>query len=169
MLILDADVIIHLHQLGLWSRFVAAYDVYVAETVKDESQYFEDPTALSGRSYINWDDYASSGCVTVVSLEASKLREIYQRLGKAPIDLDAGEAETLALVLSGEVFEGTVCIADHAAIRAAVFLDMEEQAISLEEALARSQLSCANVQHQFRKQHFEKCLKQARIDKLTYM
>jgi len=41
LLILDANVVIHLHEFGLWSRLIAACDVHLPRTVVGEADYYE--------------------------------------------------------------------------------------------------------------------------------
>ncbi|MBL7178448.1 MAG: hypothetical protein ABIE47_01740 [Pseudomonadota bacterium] len=56
LLLLDADVVIDLHTLGLFRKISKAYDVYVTQEVYEEATYFKkggskNPINIAGRGH----------------------------------------------------------------------------------------------------------------------
>lgn len=41
LLILDANVVIHLHEFGIWAKFIGVCDVHLPGTVVEESNFYE--------------------------------------------------------------------------------------------------------------------------------
>lgn len=54
LLILDANVVIFLHDRGIWSKLIAQCEVSVPRTVIDEAAFFDDDNGE--RRYIDLDD-----------------------------------------------------------------------------------------------------------------
>ena len=54
LLILDANVVIFLHDCGIWSKLIAQCEVSLPRTVIEESAFFDDDRGE--RHYIDLDD-----------------------------------------------------------------------------------------------------------------
>lgn len=65
LLILDANVVIFLHDRGIWSKLIAQCDVSLPRTVIDEAAFFDDDNG--DRHYINLDDDISHGRVDALT------------------------------------------------------------------------------------------------------
>ncbi len=177
LIILDSDVIIHLHQLEIWNEFIDVYSVYVCSTVIEECTHYE---ALDG-SYIQGRiDLAASvndGKISELSLDASDLSPLKQRLrGFGGLCLDPGEAETIGIMLCGHLGNAQLCIADHAAIKSAVFLELAEICVSLEAALDGVGLLHSAKHHpkgclkrQFTRGWLTNIVQSANIEEVQYM
>ncbi len=176
LIILDSDVIIHLHQLEIWDQFIAAYKVYVCSTVIEECTHYE---ALDGH-YIQGSIDLSAAVkdekIFELSLDASDLSSLSKRLRSfGGLCLDPGEAETIGLILQGRLGDTRLCIADHAAIKGAVFLDMGDVCISLESALndigllhSAKHHPKGRFRHQFTNQWLTKIIQSANSEKVQY-
>ena len=70
-LLLDANVVIEISRQGLWDQVVSRCDIHLAQTVLDESQFFDDDQG--DRQYIDLARYVSAKSVAVFNLTPSQL------------------------------------------------------------------------------------------------
>jgi hypothetical protein len=146
-LLLDANVIIKLHELKLWDPIVERCDVFVAETVVREAQYFEGD---AGHEAIDLTSYIESKRITSVGMTGSDVAKFRDGFSSDYLErIDPGEAESLAFLLSSND-PCQICSADAIVYRILGRLNRGEQGISLEEILHRTGLSTA-VPHQYRR------------------
>jgi hypothetical protein len=126
LLLLDADVIIDLHTLGLFGRIKKAYDICLTREVFEEAKYYKkDGTKIE----IDLKDVA---IIDNVDLEI--LRWVQRKAKKAMLGIDPGESTSIAY-LSQTDEEITFCTCDQAAIKLMSYIELEQKTISLEEAL----------------------------------
>jgi hypothetical protein len=89
LLLLDADVIMDLHTLGLFEKFIKTYEVSVTRTVLGETKYFK-KDGQRGRIDI-------SNKVTVIgNVELNSLKKVQNEAKKARLGIDPGELESVA-------------------------------------------------------------------------
>jgi hypothetical protein len=126
--LLDANVIIHLHQLGLWGMMTKRFEVYVASTVVAEAMFWTDdagvehPIALVAGTFTE---------VSASPAESAKLKRQFPAL-----QIDAGELESLAWLLSGAADEECqVCSSDAVVFKVLGALNESFRGTSLEELL----------------------------------
>ena len=74
LLILDANVVIFLHDRGIWSKLIAQCEVSLPGTVIDESAFFDDDNG--DRHYIDLSDDISNGRVDVFDVPLTDLQKI---------------------------------------------------------------------------------------------
>ena len=167
LILLDADVIICLHESGLWDAFSKQYEISLSRIVCQECAFFERSGSHEGKVYIDWEKYCSQGDVKIFDLDAEEMMRRYSLKGKNPEDLGLhiGEAETIALLLDDSMQETRICLADRAAIRGAVFMDLKERCISLESALNSIGIS-RQLQKQFREDWMRQSINTAEIEKI---
>jgi hypothetical protein len=127
LLLLDADVVIDLHSLGLFDKICKSYSVHVTREVLREAKYYKKknrkiPIQIEKRVSIIKDVRVES--LAIVQREAKEAR----------LAIDAGEATSIAYILQAET-DMFLCLCDKAAITLMSFLVLEERAISLEKAL----------------------------------
>jgi hypothetical protein len=143
--LLDANVVIELHRLGLWNAVLERCEVILARTVIDESQFYageEEDVA------IDWGPDLPK--IVVVDLEASEIKRFRDRFSPLFLEkLDAGETESLAFLTSTDE-PGFICSSDAIVFRVLGALRMGEQGISMEEVLQQIGLS-RQVLRQFSK------------------
>ena len=63
LLILDANLVIFLHENGIWPKFIEICDVYLPRTVVDEAAFFDDDNQV--RNYIDLEGVISNGQIEV--------------------------------------------------------------------------------------------------------
>ena len=92
MLLLDADIVIHIFRLGIWEEVIERCDVYLAGTVLNEAHFFEDEDGT--RRDFCLSSYAAAGQITVFDMLPSELASFRQRFDPVYLEkLDEGEAE----------------------------------------------------------------------------
>ena len=126
LLLLDADVIIDLHTLGLFGRIKKAYDFCLTREVFEEAKYYKKEGI---KIEIGLKDVA---IINDVNIEI--LRCIQREAKKAMLGIDPGESTSIAY-LSQTDEEITFCTCDQAAIKLMSYMELEQKAISLEKAL----------------------------------
>lgn len=168
-MLLDADVVIRLFELGIWDRLVRAAQVSVARTVLDETMCWYDPDTMARKCIVLQPDIAE-GRITVIDCDANEVAPVSAACEKFS-DLHAGELESLAIMCRpGQ--SALFCTADGGAIRAAVLLDLLERTVSLEELLKQVGLGrdfSGRENQQFSERRFQQSVRLANIDKIQGM
>lgn len=144
-LLLDADIIIDLHQLGLWDWFINQNKIYVASIVIEEVIYYENRERQ--RIYIDLKAQCAVGKITEVSARSKLIGDTIYKLRKHSLapELDPGELESITVLYKRKKEGILFCTADGSAIRALAMLNLLRKAISLEEALDKSGLNMKNL------------------------
>lgn len=133
LVLLDANVVIHIFGLGIWEQITQRCNVLLAQTVIDEVEFYDTD---SGRQYIDWRPWVSAGAVKVAALPARETRDYCDQFGCEYYEkLDPGEAESLAL-LDREA-DARICSADKIVWRVLGNLNQGDRGISLEEILTQ--------------------------------
>jgi len=91
--LLDANIIIHLHELGLWDMMTIRFEVYVASTVRAEALFWTDDTGAERPITLSPGKFVE---VSASTSDSAKLKRQFPAL-----QIDAGELESLAWLLSG--------------------------------------------------------------------
>ena len=171
LIILDADVVIHLHELGIWKDFIQKYEVHLTSIVISECKRFKDPS-LGENSIpfeIDLDLQIENGSIYEESLDASILIDVNSKLeaSKCPSkpEIHPGELEILAFEYNKILKDCHLCIADKGAIFAATILDLDDNCISLQKALEECGLS-KQVNKQFRDEWLKKWIAKAQTEKI---
>jgi hypothetical protein len=149
-LLLDANVVIHLFELGLWEQFLEKCDVLLAQTVAErEARFFFDKDGQQHGIDLSRD--IAEKCLTIVEVTPPDLKGFFDRFDPSYLDrLDPGEAESLAyLVESKDPCQ--ICSSDAIVFRVLAQFALEERGLSLEEILQRIGLG-RSLPRQFTKQ-----------------
>ncbi len=153
LLLLDANVMIMLHELGLWDKTVDLCDIHLAGTVIDEEALFFRDSNGDEHSIDLLADIASAKVIRF-DVGVSLINAFKTRFRSDYFDaLDPGEAESLTyLVNSKERYH--ICSADKIVYRVLGYLYLADQGISLEEVLQRIGQS-RKVDHEYSKSYRE--------------
>ena len=156
-LLLDANVVIELFELGLWQDVLDKCDVLLSRTVAEtEAQFYFDD---EGQQAIDLSDDVAAKRVTIVDVELSALKQFCHRFDSIYFDaLDPGEAESLAYLESSSD-PCLICSSDGIVFRTLAQLARSEQGLSLEEVLAKTGLG-RDLPQQFTKSVRERWTKQ---------
>lgn len=132
LLILDANVVIHLHELGIWPNLIAVCDVHLPRTVVGEADFYE---ADGEKRYIDLQPDIDQQRVQVFDVALSDIKAFRDQFDSLYVGgLDPGESEALAyLCRSAEKF--LISSGDAIVYRVLGRLNRSDQGISLEEVL----------------------------------
>lgn len=145
--VLDAMVVIRLHELGVWGDFIDKYDVTLPETVVHEAAYHSVDEVTGNRSSIDLTADVDGGRVTVRSAAPNELADVCVKLPSWLV-IDPGETEAIALLSAENDLEDCIfCTADQAAVKAAVMIGIGERCESLEVLLSRVGMTKPLPQH----------------------
>jgi hypothetical protein len=160
LVLLDANIVIELFRLGIWNQITERCDIVLAETVVEESAFYDTP---DGREYIDWDAVRNAGTVRIESLPVTDIKKYCDKFGQGYFEkLDPGEAEALAL-LARET-GSMICSADKIVWRVLGNTNATERGISLEEILQSSGLT-KQLQRRFTKAFRQEWNKKGGIDR----
>jgi hypothetical protein len=161
LLLLDAGVVIHLHELGLWAAFTEQCDVHLTRTVADvEVRYCDRPDS---RVDIDLSPDRASGRITVADVDASVLNQFLDQFDPVYMEgLDPGEREALAFLVAAPQ-EYLISSGDKIVYRVLGRLQRAEQGLSLEEALAKIGLG-RHVAYPYSRAFRERWTKQGQQD-----
>ncbi len=135
LLILDAGVVIRLHELGIWGQVVGYCEIYLSRIVAEKEVRYQ-----QGDEYdedIDLFPDISSGRVQVFDVTVSDLREFLNQFDPLYLgDLDDGEAESLAFMMM-QAEEFLIASGDAIVYRVLGNMNAANQGISLEELLQK--------------------------------
>ena len=131
LLILDACVVIQLHELGRWQQVVDQCDIHLSEIVARREVKFDDANGTR----IDLEPAILSKAITLFSVEALKV--------------DDGEAESLAYLFDAKS-DFLISSADKIVYRVLGNLHRGDQGISLEEILNKIGLTASQLPPQYR-------------------
>lgn len=136
-LLFDANIVLELFRQSLWEAVVNTCDVWLGETVVQESRYFENDRGDS--IWLRKEDIVCGKKVKVFSLKQSFFKATIDSLDSEfglsiAEDVHPGEAELLALLLKSKR-EFHICSADNIVYRILGLKLLGVRGISLEEVL----------------------------------
>ncbi len=135
-LLLDADVVIEAHRLGVWEELVARSAVACPGAVVHDEALFYCTDEYSVPTSIHLPSLVAAGRIAMLEATADDLRELAAILTPDALEgLHPGESEALALLLVGKARDHRFSSGDRAAIRALALLGLSERGISFECAL----------------------------------
>lgn len=164
LLILDACVVIYLHELGLWEAITTSCDVHLSRIVINEVKYYEDDQGL--RIPVDLSQDEREGRLSVFDTELDDIRRFQGRFDPTYLErLDAGESESLAFMLrSNQSF--LISSSDSIVYKVLGNLNMGEQGISLEEIVQCIGRSRSDLLRQYRKEFRKKCTQDGQRDSI---
>jgi len=127
LLLLDADVVIDLHTLGIFERVSKAYKVSLTEKVFSEAKFYP-------RGNQNFPIRLKGKVRVIRDIQTKYLRVVNDEEREARLRIGPGEATSIAYLLQSSE-EVIFCTCDKTAMRLISFMNLEEKAISLEKAL----------------------------------
>lgn len=154
LLLLDTDVILDLHTLGLFERFSRAYEIQVTREVFDEAKYYK----KGGRRFpVRIGDKVR----ILESVNVESLKEVVTKASQARLEIHIGEATSIACLVKGQE-EMIFCGCDKAALKLIAFMNLESGAISLESALKNAGQD-AKLYPRHCEVTFKQCIKDGKI------
>ena len=162
-LILDAGVVICLHEIGLWQQVVAGCDLYLSRIVAEKEVLFQKSEQDEYGYDIDLSLLINSGAITVFDVSVADLKSFRNQFDLLYLgDLDDGESESLAYLVK-QSHEFLISSGDAIVYRVPGNLNRGEQGISLEEILQKLGLGRI-VQNPYSKRFREQYTKQGQQD-----
>lgn len=168
LLLLDAGIVIGLHELGVWDNLLQLCDVTLTRTVaEDEVSCWDDESGQ--RHYIDqqkFQDDIKAGRVTCIDVPLSQIAAFRTKFDPSYLDrLDPGEAESLAFLLASEE-EWLISSSDSIVFKVLGRFALAERGISLEEILQQVGLG-RSVDWKYRKAFRLKYTQDGQQDSIT--
>ncbi len=137
LLILDANVVIKLFELGCWAQVVENCDIHLSRTlVEQEAQFFPDATS-DERFEIDLSEDIAADRVHVFDVGIVELQAFRSHFDVVYLEkLDPGESESLAYLVASSR-DHCICSADSIVYRVLGRYQRGDQGISLEEILQK--------------------------------
>jgi len=160
LLLLDADVLIDLHALGLFERIIKGYEIHVTKTVLAEASYFK-----SGGSRAKIDIHDR---VTVIeNVAVGHLQTVRNEAKEARLGIDPGELEAIACLIQ-EDEELIFCTCDQAAIKLLAFMNFDGKSVSLEKALRTAGYHKKNLYPRHWEKTFSECIRDGKALRILF-
>jgi hypothetical protein len=165
LLILDAGVVIRLHELALWERVRDQCDVHLSRIVAEKEVLFQPGDEGGYGEDIDLLPDISGGKVQVYDVTASELKAFREQFDSLYLgDLDDGEAESLTY-MTRQSDDYLISSGDAIVFRVLGNLGRGEQGLSLEEVLQRIGLG-RTLEWPYSKAFREKYTRQGETDML---
>ena len=133
LLLVDANVIIKLHELGIWESFIQSCSVTISKEVQKEARFWEDDSG--GKHYFDIEEDIKNSKIIREEVSLSRIHEFCQQFDPSYFDrLDKGEAELLTILYTSSK-EWQVTSADGIVFKVLGRTGRADQGISLEEIL----------------------------------
>lgn len=163
-LLLDANIVIQLFELDVWSQFIEKCDVLLARTVAErEAQFFTDEQ--EERHEIDLNEDIAANRILVVDVAPAELKQFFDRFNPLYLErLDPGEAESLAYLAQSRD-PCHICSSDAIVFRVLAQLGLIERGLSLEEALQQIGLG-RKLHSQFTRQFRESWTKRGQTESI---
>lgn len=160
-LLLDANIIIKLHELGIWAQVVDRCDVLIARTVAEhEAKYYHDGNA---DHLIDLSSDIAAQRIGVVEMDAVQLKSFLDRFDPVYFgEMDPGETESLAYLVSSPD-PCLICSSDAIVFRILGCLKLIGQGLSLETILQQIGLG-RSLAYQYTERFREYWTKRGRQD-----
>lgn len=143
LLLLDADVVIEAHKLGVWGALKKSFSIAVPATIVREARYFK---SAKGSGGIDLQKEIDAGEVICIEATAEEIANTFQNFDSVFMQgIDDGEKEGIAIIRTGKAPDCLFCTGDTNAIEAIGMLAIEHSSVSFEGALQTARLSVPRV------------------------
>ena len=142
LVLLDSDVVITLHEIGVWANILSRYEVWMTETmVKHEVLYYRDSSGE--KISIDLMEHISCKNLYMHSVSAEQIARVLEYFDSEMCScLHSGEIEALAVMDIKRKKEGLFfCTGDAKAVEALVLMGLREKGVSLEQLLSGAGLT----------------------------
>ena len=138
LLLLDADIVITAHSLGIWEQLKAAYEIAVPATIVREARYFQ---SVRGSGSIGLQAEIDRNEIRCLEGTADELIATFKNFETSFLQgIDAGEREAISLISSGRCNGYVFCTGDTIAMNAIGMLDLGGSSMSFETVLRSAKI-----------------------------
>lgn len=158
LLLLDADVIIDLHTLGLFGKISKAYNICLTWDVFEEARYYKkDGTKI---------DIDIKDVVIIKNVDVESLRKVQREAKEARLGIGPGESTSIAYLIQTEKITFGTC--DRAAIKLVSYMELEQKSVSPERALRDIGYHKRNLYPRHLEKDFKKCIKEGKTLRIQF-
>ncbi len=163
LLLLDADVVIDLHRLGIWDRITKTHQVYIPSIILHREAYYYADT--SGRRYPICLDDQIGKTIQEIACSAEELLSFSENFDSVfQTEIHDGEKEALILLSKEERFR--FCTCDKSAIKSLALLGLADRGISFERMLKATGLFSKKLEYRQTEDYFKRWAKEGSIMKI---
>ncbi|RLC26951.1 MAG: hypothetical protein DRH21_00625 [Deltaproteobacteria bacterium] len=160
LLLLDADVIMDLHTLGLFEKFIKAYEMSVTRTVVGETKYFK-------KDGQRQEIYIRDTVTIIDNVDIDSLMHGRNEAKEARLGIDAGELESIAYMINAKK-DVIFCSCDAAAIKLIAYMKLDNQSISVEKALLDTGYRKRNLYPRHYQKTYERHIKAGKVLRVQF-
>ena len=137
LLLLDANVIIKAHELGIWEQLINRCHITISRSVaEDEANYWEDSQGI--RYNIDLAKDIQAGRVNCENVSIAKISEFRELFDLSYLDrMDPGETESLAILYFKADEHWMIASSDAIVFKILGNIKLGDRGISLEEILTQ--------------------------------
>lgn len=160
-LLLDADVIIEAYRIGIWLSLIDRVQIAVPSIVAHSEALFYSKEEGRIPEEIDLPKLIQEGKISELIASDIEMADLLAKFDNVFIQfegLHSGEAEALALILSGKASGYMFCTGDKVAIQGLAMLGHSSYGISMEQVLSTVGLQ-KQLSHQFSESYFKRWLK----------
>lgn len=159
IVLLDADVIIDLHRLGIWEQIVKRNQVKISSIILRQEVYFYEDE--QGKRH-NIDLLKDAGIkFQELSIEVTIMRDFIKQFDRnIQEELHPGELEALSIIQDDKGL--CFCTSDKMAIKALALIGSSSQGISFEQLLKSSGIA-KKIEYKHTIEYFKKSLGEGSI------
>ncbi len=154
--LLDANIIIESHKVGVWEKLVERVEIVVSSIVayKESHFYSEEEGGIPGP--INLKRLIKDGKIKEIFASPEEMADFLNYFDRVFVfGLDDGEIESLSLIKSGKLKDTIFCSSDGPAIQALAMIGHSDAGVSMEILLQKTGLQ-KGLEHQFCDEFFKK-------------
>ena len=154
--LLDANIIIESHKVGVWEKLVERVEIVVSSIVAHKESLFYSDLEGGIPEPINLKRLIQDGKIKEISASPEEMAEFLNYFDRVFLfGLDDGEIESLSLIKSGKLQDTLFCSSDGPAIQALAMIGHSNTGISMEMLLKKTGLQ-KGLEHQFCDEFFKK-------------
>ena len=140
-MLLDANVIIEAHKIGVWEKLIDRVQIVVSSIVAYKEAHFYSEEEGGIPEPINLKRLIMDGKIKELAATPEELADFVNYFDKVFIfRIDDGEIESLALIESGKLQDALFCSSDGPAIQALAMIGHSDAGISMEILLQKTGL-----------------------------
>jgi hypothetical protein len=157
--LLDANIIIESHKVGVWEKLIERVEIVVSSIVAHKESLFYSKVERKVPESINLKQLIQNGKIKEIPSSPEEIADFLNYFDRVFVfGLDDGEIESLALIKSGKVKDTLFCSSDGPAIQALAMIGHSDAGVSMEMLLKETGLQ-KDLEYQFGDVFFKKHLK----------
>jgi len=154
--LLDANIIIESHKVGVWEKLIDRVEIVVSSIVAYKESHFYSEEDGGIPEPINLKRLIQNGKIKEISATPEEMAGFSNYFDRVFVfGLDDGEIESLALIKSGKLKNTLFCSSDGPAIQALAMIGHSNAGISMETLLKKTGLQ-KGLEYQFCDEFFKK-------------